>query len=168
MKVYFAADHAGFALKNELMNLVRGEMSLDVEDCGAFEQSPTDNYPEIIARAAKLLSADAAKGIDSRAILIGASGQGEAIVANRFPQVRAVVYYGRAGSQTDASGRELDIITSTRSHNDANALSIGARFVSVDEARDVVRAWLTAPFSDEERHAYRIAQIESIQKAAHE
>ena len=162
MKVYFAADHAGFALKNELLNLVRGEMSLDVEDCGAYMHDASDNYPEIIARAAKLLSADANKGIDSRAILIGASGQGEAMVANRFACVRAAVYYGEKGSQTDTDGRELDMIASTRAHNDANALSLGARFLSVDEARVAVRSWLTLPFSGEARHVSRIGQIEQV------
>ena len=84
MKIYFAADHAGFALKQELLNFVRGDLGLEVEDCGAFAIDANDDYPDIIAKAARALSLDVASGKDSRAILIGASGQGEAIVANRF------------------------------------------------------------------------------------
>src|SRR6185295_2504463 len=95
MKVYFAADHAGFELKNTLLNFVRGELNFDVEDCGALTYDAADDYPDLIALAARKLSEDAAQGLDSRAVVIGASGQGEAIVANRFPGVRCALYYGK-------------------------------------------------------------------------
>ncbi len=153
MKVYFAADHAGFELKNELLNFVRGEMNHDVEDCGALEFNGDDDYPAIIAAAAQKLSIDVAAGRDSRAIILGGSGTGEAIVANRFAHVRAAVYYG--GTH--------DILKLSREHNDANALSLGARFLSKDDAKGAVRVWLTTLFSRDERHVRRIGQIDQIQ-----
>ncbi len=165
MTIYFASDHAGYDLKNELLAFVRDDLRFEVHDCGAYKNDPTDNYPAIIASAARSLSRDVGSGMESRAIIFGASGQGEAIVANKFRGVRAVVYYGPTGRQIDASGKELDMIASTREHNNANVLSIGAKFVSSDDAKHIVHAWLSTPFSNEERHARRIAQIEEV---AHE
>ena len=162
-KVYFAADHAGYELKNQLVAYVRDELKMDVEDCGALTNDPTDDYPAIIAAAAKKLSTDVANGLDSRAIIAGASGQGEAMVANRFKGVRCALYYGTAShAQTDMSGKSLDMIGSVRDHNDANALSLGLRFLSFDEAKEAVRKYLTTEFSKEERHARRIRQIEEV------
>ncbi len=161
MRVYFAADHAGFELKNSLLNFVRGELGHDVIDCGANELDPSDDYPEIIAAAARQLAADAAAGRDSRAILLGGSGQGEAMVANRFKGVRAAVYYGGDHTQTDNGGKALDMLSSVRQHNDANALSLGARFLTADQARSAVEKWLAEPFSRDERHARRIAHIDT-------
>lgn len=163
MKVYLASDHAGFELKNELLNFIRGERALEAEDCGAFTFDKDDDYPEIIAAAAQKLSADAGLGLDSRAVVIGASGQGEAIAANRFKGVRCVLYYGSPkGMQKDMSGKELDMIASTREHNNANALSLGARFLSTDEAKDALAQWLSTPFSGEERHARRIDKLDRL------
>lgn len=158
MEVYFATDHAGFELKEELLPFVRDELGYAIEDFGAFEHDPTDDYPDFIAKAAQAVSESGA-----RAIIFGASGQGEAIVANRFSGVRAVVYYGEINSsQKDASGNTLDIIASTRAHNDANILSIGARFVTVAEAQEAVKVWLTTEFSGEERHQRRINKISNL------
>lgn len=163
MRVYFAADHAGFELKQALLNFVRGELGHEVEDCGALTLDTADDYPDIVAGAARKLAADTAQGLDSRAIVIGASGQGEAMAANRFKGVRCALYYGQAvGSQVDLSGHELDIIASTRSHNDANALSLAARFVSEEEARTVVAKWLNTGFSNEARHARRAHRLDEI------
>lgn len=162
MKVYFAADHAGFELKNALLAYVRDELKCEVEDCGAFELDPADDYPEIIACAARALAGDAAQALDSRAIIIGASGQGEAMAANRFKGVRAALYYGAPSrNQVDAGGKELDMISSTREHNNANALSLGARFVTLDEAKAAVEKWLSTGFSNEARHARRIERLDS-------
>ena len=163
MKVYFAADHAGFETKNHLVAYVRDELRCEVEDCGAFVDDPQDDYPAIVAVAARKLSEDVAAGKDSRAIVAGGSGQGEAIVANRFEGVRCALYYGDPGAQqVDASGKRLDILASTREHNDANALSLGLRFLSLDEAKAAVARWLAAPFPGEARHARRIAQIDQV------
>lgn len=152
MKVYFAADHAGFELKNDLINFVRGELNFSVEDCGAFENDPQDDYPQIISVAARALLEDMQNGIKSCAIILGGSGEGEAMVANRFSHVRAAVYYG--GSE--------DILRVSRGHNDANVLSLGARFLSPEEAKNAVHIWLMAPFSGDDRHVRRIAEIDKV------
>ena len=164
MKVYFAADHAGFDLKNTLMNFVRGDLGHEVEDCGAYEKDPNDDYPEIIAGACRSIVRDVLEGIECRGIILGASGQGEAMAANRFNGVRAAVYYGGAGSQTDAGGMSLDMLTSIRSHNDSNVLSLGARFLSEQDAKHAVRAWLTTPFTGDDRHVRRIGKLDTIQE----
>ena len=113
---------------------------------------PTDNYPEIIACAAEHISKDVEEGTESRAIIFGKSGQGEAMVANRFKGVRAAVYYGG----------NLDIIRLSREHNDANVLSIGAGFVSLAEAKEAIHLWHDTAFSGEERHQFRIQKIDEV------
>jgi ribose 5-phosphate isomerase B len=162
MKVYFASDHAGFETKNALVEYVRS-LGYEVEDCGAHVFDKDDDYPAIIAQAARKLSADVLAGRENRAIVAGASGQGEAIVANRFKGVRCALYYGDPGvAQKDMSGKTLDILSSTREHNDANALSLGLRFLTVDQAKEAVKKWLETGFSGEERHARRIRQIDEV------
>lgn len=155
MHIHLAADHAGFEMKEAIKAHIQAA-GFQVEDHGAHVYEPEDDYPAIIARAARALSLHE----DDRAILFGASGQGEAIVANKFPRVRAVVFYGPAGTQIDAQGDAYGILESTRAHNDANALSIGARFVSVDTAKEGVLRWLSTEFSGEERHIRRIVDID--------
>lgn len=151
MKILFAADHAGFALKEELLVFVRDELALgwEVEDLGAYALTPDDDYPEIVARAARVVAANPA---DTRAIVLGGSGQGEAMAANRFQGVRAAVYYGG----------NPEIISLSREHNDANVLSLGARFLEVAEAREAVRVWLTTTFSADERHTRRIRTLDTF------
>ncbi len=150
MKIYLASDHAGFTLKESVHKVLK-ELEYEVVDLGAEKENPGDDYPEIIARAAIEVS----KNPDQdKAIIFGGSGQGEAMVANKFPGVRAIVFYGGA----------LDIITLSREHNDANILSLGARFVTEDEAKEVVGLWLSTAFSGDERHVRRIVQIKEIEK----
>ena len=162
MKIYFASDHAGFEIKNSLVEFVRS-LGYIAEDCGALTYDKDDDYPAIIAAAGSKLSADVAAGVESRAIVAGASGQGEAIVMNRFPGVRCALYYGDPGvEQTDAGGKRLDILSSTREHNNANALSLGLRFLGLEEAKTAVQKWLETPFPGEERHARRIRQIDEL------
>lgn len=162
MKVYLASDHAGFELKKILVDFLQGE-SFEVEDCGPYEYDAADDYPPLIAAGASKLSADAAAGKDSKAIVLGASGQGEAMVANRFPHVRCAVYYSAPhGEQVDMSGKSLSMIQSTRAHNNANCLSLGARFLDVETAKKVTLEWLKEPFSNESRHERRINAIESV------
>lgn len=163
MRVYFAADHAGFELKNKLFAYVRDELKHDVKDCGAYSYDPNDDYPAIIAIAAKKLSSDVAEHRDARAILIGGSGQGEAMVANRFRGVRCALYYGEAArAQIDMSGKKLDVLASSREHNDANALSLAARFLTEEEAKNAVRRWLAAPSCNDNRHFRRSRAIDDV------
>ncbi len=162
MKVYFASDHAGFDLKNVLINFVRGELGHDVEDCGAFEKDPNDDYPEIVASACRLIVRDLNEGVESRGIILGASGQGEAMAANRFRGVRAAVYYGGAGHQTDQSGISMDMLSSIRGHNNSNVISLGARFLSENDAKHAVDSWLKAPFTGDDRHVRRITKLDTL------
>ncbi|MCW9054573.1 MAG: RpiB/LacA/LacB family sugar-phosphate isomerase [Candidatus Pacebacteria bacterium] len=145
MKIYIATDHAGFELKGRLMPLLR-ELGHEVVDCGAETYDESDDYPDFIAKAAEAVS----ENPECRGVILGGSGQGEAIVANRYPRVRTAVYYGGP----------IDIVSLAREHNDANILSLGARFLSDEEAQEAVRVFLATPFSDDERHVRRIAKID--------
>ena len=146
MKIYFASDHAGFEMKNTLIEFVKG-LGYEIEDCGAYELDPDDDYTLFIKRAAQKVSDDPK---NAKAIILGGSGQGEDMVANKFTHVRSAEYYGG----------NLEIIKLSREHNDANILSLGARFVSEKEAQEAVKIWLETPFSEEERHKRRIEQID--------
>lgn len=162
MKIYLASDHAGFEVKNALVSYIQS-LGHEVEDCGAHTLDIFDDYPAFVAEAARKLAEDVAAGKDSRAIVAGGSGQGEAMVANRFKGVRCALYYGTTGrEQTDMGGNVLGMLASTREHNDANALSLGLRFLSEDEAKAAVKVWLETTFGREERHVRRIGQIESV------
>lgn len=154
MTIYLAADHAGFALKEELRVHLAG-LGHAVEDCGATTLTPADDYPDFVFPCARRVAADPG----SFGIVIGASGQGEAMAANRVPGIRAVVYYGEAGTQTDAGGETLDMLQSTRAHNHANVLSLGARFISVPDAIAAVERFLEAPESPDERHVRRVGKL---------
>jgi len=155
MKVIFASDHAGFDLKEALKPFVTS-LGHDVEDVGALEYHEDDDYPDCIAPAADAVSRDPQH---TRGIVLGGSGQGEAIVANRFAHVRAVVYNGESRG---ALYNDLDEIALSRKHNDANVLSLGARFLTADEAKECVRRWLEIPFSGDERHVRRIHKIDDL------
>ena len=147
-KIYFATDHAGFKLKNILVSFVAEDLGYEVVDCGPMVFDEDDDYPDFIRIAALKVSSSP----KDRAIILGGSGQGEAMVANRFPHVRAAVYYGA----------QADIVTLSREHNDANILSLGARFISETEAKESVKAWLKGEFSNDERHIRRIKKIEHV------
>lgn len=153
MKIYLGSDHAGFELKNKMIPFL-GTLGHEVIDLGAHKLDAEDDYPDFISLVAKEVSKDSEdKELSadlSRGIIFGGSGQGEAIVANRFPYVRAVVYYG---------GNE-EIIKLSREHNDANILSLGARFLKEEEALEAIKMWLDTPFSEEERHIRRIIKID--------
>ncbi len=157
MRIVFACDHAGFEMKEYLQSVVKS-MGHDIEDMGAYEMDEDDDYTDYISKAAEIVSSDPD---NVKAIVLGGSGQGEAIVANRYKNVRAVVYYGEP-KVDDAFG--LDIIKLSRKHNDANVLSLGARFISNEEARRAVTKWLETSFSGEERHERRIKKIELLNK----
>ena len=153
-KILFASDHAGFELKNMLVAFVR-ELGYDVEDLGANELEPLDDYPDYISLVARKISDDPD---NTRGIILGASGQGEAIVANRFPNVRAIVFYGQHESLNKRA--RLNIVQLSREHNNANVLSLGVRFLEDFEAKIAVKDWLETEFPGEERHVRRIKKIE--------
>ncbi len=162
MKIYLASDHAGFTLKEEIKKYL-GELSYEVEDMGADTETPDDDYPEIIARAAKKVS----ENPTDKAIIFGGSGQGEAIVANRFPNVRAVVFipyytFSPFGTVFANFDKVFEFLKLSREHNDANVLSFGGRFINAKQAKKAVKMWLETPFSGDERHARRIKQIEAL------
>jgi ribose 5-phosphate isomerase B len=150
MKIYLATDHAGFELKEKIKTYLE-ENGHEVYDCGALTLEPGDDYPEYMARAAEDVQKDSMHS-PSMAIIFGGSGVGEAIVANRFAHVRAVVY----------AGGPLDVIKVSREHNDTNVLSIGARFVTENEAKQAIDLFLMTSFSHAERHSDRIIQIEEL------
>ncbi len=165
-KIYFAADHAGFALKNSLMEHVR-TLGYAVEDIGAHTLDPDDDYPDFITPCAMRVAEENPRGSAARAfgIVIGGSGQGEAMCANRVPGVRAAIFYGEmkvtAALEIEGGRSEdgYDLVRLARRHNDANMLSIGARFVSGEEAEEAVHVFLTTPFSGSPRHARRLAKF---------
>jgi ribose 5-phosphate isomerase B len=149
MKILLGADHAGFNLKNKIKDYLISE-NFDVEDMGATTLVSDDDYPEVMVPVAMRVLQDAGK---NRAIIFGRSGQGEAMVSNRFPGIRAIVYYSK----------NTEIIRLSREHNDSNVLSIGADFVSEEEAIEAVKLWISTPFSGDERHVRRIEQMDNIE-----
>lgn len=147
MKIHIASDHAGFKLKNILVGFLK-ERDFDVVDHGAHEYNEEDDFPDFINLVAQEISNNPE---ENKGIILGGSGQGEAITANRFSNVRAVVYYG--GTH--------EIIKLTREHNNANVLSLGARFINDEEAKKAVTLWLDTPFDGDERHVRRIKKIDT-------
>lgn len=156
MKIYIGSDHAGFELKEKLKTYL-GELGHTVEDKGAFVYDKDDDYPDFIKPVAEGVAGE--KG--SFGIILGASGQGEAMCANRVAGARTALFYGKAGKdQTDISGNTLDMIASTRMHNDANILSLGARFLSEEEVEGAIKIFLETKFSGDERHIRRIKKLD--------
>ncbi len=145
MKIFLASDHAGFELKQKLADFLM-QKGHEVEDMGPTRLNPADDYPDYITPCAKRV----AETPDSMGIIAGMSGQGEAMAANRVRGVRAAVYYGGPA----------DIVKLSRRHNDANVLSLGARFVSADEATKAVELWLATNFEHDERHQRRILKMD--------
>jgi ribose 5-phosphate isomerase B len=164
MKIYIGADHAGYNLKIHLIPYLQG-LGFEVEDCGAVKMDKDDNYPVYISKVAKAVSRS---WTEARGIVIGGTGQGEAMMANRFPRVRAALFYGGslAHEAVDVEGREsgdtLEIVRLSRLHNNSNVLSISARFVNEDEVKAAVKLWLDTKFEGEARHKKRIRMIEKF------
>ncbi|MFI5260401.1 MAG: RpiB/LacA/LacB family sugar-phosphate isomerase [Candidatus Paceibacteria bacterium] len=160
-KIYFAADHAGFALKNILIERVRG-LGYAVEDMGALAYDIEDDYPDFVMPCARKVVTEP----DAFAIVMGGSGDGEAMCANRIPGVRAALFYGKKNVVIDLKDLEsgysedgFDIVRFARKHNDANVLSLGARFLDAEEAFEAVKVFLETPFSGALRHMRRIAKF---------
>jgi ribose 5-phosphate isomerase B len=145
MKIYLGTDHAGFELKEQIKTYLKGR-GLSVEDQGAYTLDPDDDYTDYVKIVAKMVQGDEG----SLGIVLGGSGQGEAMTANRYKGIRATVYYGGP----------REIITLSRDHNNANILSLGARFINFEEAKEVIDLWLATSFSHDERHERRIREID--------
>jgi len=155
MKIVVGTDHAGFTLKEKLVEFLRGE-GHEVVDKGALEYNEGDDYPDFVIPVAREVS----KNPDElRGIILGATGEGEAICANKFPHVRAVVYYGVGHCVVDD---EADVIERSRAHNNANVLSLAARYLTEEDMLEAVKRWLTTPFSQGERHIRRLGKIDAI------
>ncbi len=146
--IFLASDHAGFELKQQLIKHLQ-DSGEAVEDCGPNKNDPEDDYPDFVYPCAVKVG----QNPGSMGIVIGGSGQGEAIVANKAKGVRAAVYYG---------GHE-DIVTLSRRHNNTNVLSLGARFISPEQAERAVDLWIETGF-DGGRHSRRIDKIDMIEQ----
>ena len=144
MIIHIATDHAGLDLKNSLKVYLNSQ-GYEVVDHGAFEYDARDDYPDFIFPCAKAVASDK----NSKGVILGGSGQGEAMAANRIKGIRAAVYYGS----------EVDIPILSRRHNNSNILSIGARFVSKKEIYAILDEWLSEPFSGG-RHQRRLDKLD--------
>lgn len=144
MRIAIASDHAGFEMKEDLKRLLR-ELGHEVRDFGTHSTDPVD-YPDFIVPAAEAVAA----GQCERGIVLGGSGNGEALVANKVPGIRCTLCWE---SYTARAARE---------HNDANVLSLGARVIGPEVAREVVRVWLQAGFEGA-RHQTRIDKIRAVE-----
>lgn len=147
MRVYLGSDHAGFALKGALARHLRG-LGHEPVDCGPASFDPDDDYPPYCLRAASRAALDPG----SLAIVLGGSGNGEAIAANKVKGARCALAWSE---ETARLGR---------AHNDANVMSLGARMTSEAEALRLVEIFVTTPFSGQERHARRIAQLAAYEQ----
>jgi len=145
MNIHIATDHAGLELKNIIQDYLI-KKGHDVKDHGAYEYDALDDYPDFIFPCAQAVAADP----ESRGIILGGSGQGEAMAANRIKGVRAAVFYNGP----------VEIVKLSREHNNANILSLGARFMSEDEIYDVIEMWLNEPFAGG-RHQIRIEKLDN-------
>ena len=144
MKIHIATDHAGLDLKNIIRDYLISK-GHEVTDHGAHEYDALDDYPDYIFPCAKAVASD----LESRGIILGGSGQGEAMVANRVKGVRAAVFYNGP----------VEIVKLSREHNNANILSLGARFMTEDEIYAVIQMWLDEPFGGG-RHQRRIDKLD--------
>lgn len=145
-KIYLASDHAGFELKAVLKQYIDiGIPGFETEDLGTHDFNAEDDYPDFVMPCAARVAAEP----ESFGIILGKSGQGEAMAANRVHGARTGVFYG--GS--------LEIVQLLREHNNANILSLGAGFLSQNEAQEAIRVFLSTPFSNDPRHTRRLEKF---------
>ncbi|MGA3150273.1 MAG: RpiB/LacA/LacB family sugar-phosphate isomerase [Candidatus Saccharimonadales bacterium] len=163
MNIALATDHAGFEQLKELQVYLESA-GHTCKNFGPGSLNPDDDYPDFIMPAAKSVAA----GDCQMGVILGGSGQGEAMAANRFKGVRCAVFYGPVVARRpvdvegDISHDPYEIVRLERRHNDANMLSLAARFVSLEDMKQVIKLWLETPFSDEERHQRRIAKLDGL------
>ena len=146
MRVHLGSDHAGLGLKDHLMAWL-ADHDYEVVDHGPFVHDPLDDYPVFCLRAAEAVAAEQVDGLDSLGVVIGGSGNGEQIAANKVTGVRAALVWSE---ETAALARE---------HNDANVVSVGGRMHSLEDMTRFVEVFLTTPFPGDERHVRRIGQL---------
>lgn len=146
MRVHIATDHAGLELSHHLIDHLTGT-GYEVIDHGPKEYDAEDDYPSFCINAALAVVADQAAGQDALGIVLGGSGNGEQIAANKVKGARAALAWN------------LDTAKLAREHNDANLVAVGGRQHSVDEATAIIEAFLAEPFSNAERHVRRIGKI---------
>ena len=144
MIIHIATDHAGLELKEKVKSYL-SKLDYEIIDHGAYEYDALDDYPDFIFPCAKAVSND----LNSKGIILGGSGQGEAMAANRVKGVRAAVFY---------NGPD-EIIKLSRQHNNANILSLGARFMSDQEMYKIIELWLSTDF-ESGRHKRRIEKLD--------
>jgi ribose 5-phosphate isomerase B len=155
MKIFVGSDHAGYGLKEKLVESLKGA-GHEVVDKGALEYNEGDDYPDFVIPVAEEVS----KNPDnSRGIILGATGQAEAFTANKFPHVRAVVYYGKSECVVDD---EADVIIRSREHNNSNILSLGARYLTEEDMLKTVNIWIDTVYTGTEKHVRRLAKIDAI------
>jgi len=147
VRVYLGSDHAGLELKTALIGWL-GEAGHEAVDCGPVSYDPQDDYPVYVMRAAEGVIGDPG----SLGIVIGGSGNGEQIAANKVPGIRAALAWTTETAQL------------ARQHNDANVLSLGARMYPLDDAVGFVKVFIETPFSGEARHARRLAMVADFEK----
>ena len=147
MRIYLAADHGGFNLKEALKAHLETQ-GHEVVDEGAHSLDPADDYPDFMYPAAQKIGTD----MSARGVFLCRSGAGAAIVANKVKDVRAVV----ARTKEDAKH--------AREHNDANVIALSSDSLTAEEARDIIATFLSTPFSGEERHLRRLKKIMNIEQ----
>ncbi|HWH27208.1 MAG TPA: ribose-5-phosphate isomerase [Pseudolysinimonas sp.] len=146
MRIHLATDHAGLDFSTDLQHHLAAQ-GHEVIDHGPTSYDPLDDYPSFCINAARGVVADQRAGIEALGIVFGGSGNGEQMAANKVTGCRAALVWSLATAQL------------AREHNDANVIAIGARQHSLEEAVSFIDAFIATPFSNEERHVRRIAQL---------
>jgi ribose 5-phosphate isomerase B len=146
MRVHLGCDHAGLDLRDHLVRWLT-EHGYEPVDHGPVQYDALDDYPVFCLRAAEAVARERAAGQDSLGVVIGGSGNGEQIAANKVSGIRSALVWSEETARL------------ARQHNDANVVSVGGRMHSVEEMTRFVEVFLAEPFSGEERHSRRIAQL---------
>ncbi|MBI5161406.1 MAG: ribose-5-phosphate isomerase [Micrococcales bacterium] len=151
MRIHVGTDHAGLEFSQVLQQHLR-DAGHEVIDHGPRAYEPLDDYPSFCINAARGVTLDEAAGVEALGVVFGGSGNGEQMAANKVRGIRAALVWNESTALL------------ARQHNAANVISIGARQHSLEEAIALVDAFLATPFSGEERHARRIAQVSEYEE----
>jgi ribose 5-phosphate isomerase B len=162
MKIAVTTDHGGYEALQQLKPYIES-LGHEVTDYGPKQLDMDDDYPDLIFPAARAV----AGGECDRGIIMGVSGNGEAMAANRVKGVRCALFYGPVSAKSQAgaepaSGDPYEIVKLSRAHNDANMLSLSGRFLTVEEMKTAIKIWLDTPFSGAERHARRVQKLDQF------